>query len=226
MGLKEFLKPDKGKILISLLLMLLSVGLMFGIATTGSVALYIDVFIPVLIIFISLPIFAITAFFLLSYFFACYISKDKKWFKGILIYLVCFLIAFPLSVFLIGVYDDTVARSCSSDKDCRHVCGAGAVNNLYVPLIEPLHFGTCSHNPVAFCGNKKCKTEDSFEAESAEDCERMFGRTQDTKFNQLGMNFSNLDLCYSVLASKLNNKSMCNRIGDVEQRERCLRRKS
>ena len=134
-SIKEFFRPTKVKILISLLLAgISSIIIIFAPALPGILfPFYFG-----MILFYTHPVyFTIIIFIIVSYPFGCYISKNKKWLKGIILYLIAFIIVPICFFFVINIYNDIFGYSCSTDSDCHFVCGVGAINNKYILLEDP-----------------------------------------------------------------------------------------
>lgn len=206
MNWKEFLKPEKRKILISILLI--------GIAaffTFVSLLLYIiSPFYFAMILFYSIPIyFTIIIFVLVSYPFGCYIAKNRKWLKGIVFYLITFIIVSVGITFTIFGYNEVFGRSCNTDFDCKFICGAEGVNERFIHLKDPFVHRDCRPS-VAICKNNKCRALPSG-AESPEDCARAEQRRP-------GIG----DMCYHMLAWKLKDISLCEKINENRLREDCI----
>jgi hypothetical protein len=196
MDLKGYFKPNKEKILNSAVL--------FGIAVLVSLPLYLPI-----ILFATTPVFMIIITILVAYLFACYISKTKNWLKGMTIYLVVFIIMSIGIFFAISLYNDAVGHYCSADSDCYFICGQGAVNKKYIPLMDPFLIVDCFMSS-AICENNQCKTFDVKEAASLEDCERVNQKNEK-------------QMCYYYLAKKLNNENICSKIEARYLKENCIK---
>jgi len=204
--MKDFLKPNKTKILISILLMSSS-----GFLTFLPFLPYIifPFYFPMLL-FYNIPNYlTIIIFILVSYPFSCYIAKSKKWVKGYFLYLATFIIISAAIVLAISFYNDSFGRSCNTDSECNFICGAGAVNNKFIHLKDPFTLIDCRFT-VAICENNECKTFVPEDANTTEDCERItqeYGKS----------------LCYYFLAKKLREKSLCDKIEEAYLKENCIK---
>lgn len=228
-GWKEFFKPDIRKILTSLLL--------FGIS--AFIIIIFPILIPfyfITLLFFSLPILTLLIFILLTYFFGCYISRNKKWFKGIIFYLVAFIIVSTAIFFAIEGYNILFGHSCNTDDDCRFDYYGGAVNDKYIVLSSPYDeqpgIGFMAVWPI--CENNRCKSLEPEKVTSVEDCERRDGHTRLSCYGELAQRLNDSSLCNQIkdqylkrecispIAQKLNDSSLCNEIEDEAWKEWCL----
>jgi hypothetical protein len=204
--MKDFLRPNKRKVLISILLIGIS-----GFLTFVPPLPYIILpFHFPMLLFYNIPNYlTIVIFVLVSYPFGCYIAKSKKWVKGFFLYLATFIAVSAAIVFSISFYNENFGRSCSRDSECKFICGAGAVNNKFIYLKDPFLIMDCRFM-VAICENNRCETFAPEDANSTENCERiteMYGKS----------------LCYYSLARKLNDKSLCINIQEANLKENCIK---
>jgi hypothetical protein len=224
MDLKSFIRPNRRKILISLLLI--------GITTFTYIApsLTVNIFpISVIFLFASFPFFfgsqlfdsapvyfSIAIYLLLAYPFACYINQERPWIGGWFDKVVLYLFLYVILSFLIytgvGFYNDTIGRSCVTDTDCKFVCGAGYVNNQHITLGGGIWgHGDCVGPFFPHCENKKCEGFPSGAVISLEDCEKIPQRYLEAKDN-----------CYLHLAGNLDDASACTKITGETIKERCI----
>ena len=245
MNFKEFFKPNKTKIFICILLVII------GIFTTFVGYKIIELFTPIFILpfklyevgfiiklyyfldypfssanllFINIPTYlTIIIFFLLAYLPACYINKNRKWFKGIAVFLITFLIISTSTIFAIAYWNLFFGFSCSKDSDCLYACEGSldfVYNYRYVTLkssdslLDSNPTIDCSYsierglaNPI--CERNRCKVFRGSEAISINDCER--ATVENVKSS-----------CYFDLAEKLNDINLCNRIHHIYMKPNCI----
>lgn len=165
MGVKEFLKPSKGKILTTLLLFGISLFFVFlaYILYPFSEILFFPLFLAMILYVSIIPLIFFIPF---NYLFACYIIRNKKWLKNIIIYLIAFMIFSVALFFAIMGYNYTFARFCNADSDCFVQEGGGisigqVFNDKYIPLANP--YGTYGGGQVdithgyGICENNRCR---------------------------------------------------------------------
>jgi len=209
MELKNYFRLEKRKILISFLLIVIAGFFTF----TPLVSYVIFPFYFATILFYNIPIyFTVIIFILISYPFACYIAKNRRWLKGIILYLIAFIVISGTIVFLIFGYNKAFGHSCDTDFDCKVVYGVGAVNYRFIHLKDPFMVIDRFAPTFAFCDNGKCKALELKDVTNLEECERIKRKEQ-----YLG------DMCYFTLARKLNKKSLCNEISQTNLRESCIK---
>lgn len=207
MNLKQFLKPNWIKVLISLLLIIIAAFFTFA----PYVSFIIFPFYFAAILFYNIPIyFTIIIFVLVSYPLGCYIAKNRKWLKGILFYLIIFLIISGGITFSIFKYNAIFGHSCNSDIECKFKCGAGAINYKFIYLKDPWAMIDCAPT-IAICENNKCKTLSPYKATSIEDCEKI-----KQKMPQW------VGECYFYLAIQLKDSSLCNKVDEISRQEQCI----
>lgn len=206
MNWKEFFKLEKRKILISILL----IGIAAFFTFTPLVPYIIFPFYFAMILFYSIPIyFTVIIFILISYPFGCYVAKNKKWFKGIVLYLIAFVVISGTITFAIFGYNKVFGRSCKTDFDCKFICGARAVNDRFIYLKDPFMIIDCMAS-VAICKDNKCKALPD-EVTEAEDCERAKQKRPEVA-----------EMCYFKLARKINDIGLCDKITQTSLKERCI----
>jgi hypothetical protein len=157
----------------------------------------------------NLPIYFILII-LLVYIFACYIEQSKKWLKGVAVYLIILTIITLGIIFFIDRYNKKFGYSCNKNTDCQYDCPAGAVNNNYIKLTDPLMHINCRPPFSTVCENRKCKNFRDTDVISVEDC----GKAKET-FKK--------DNCYWSFAKKLNDASLCNSIEEDSFKENCIK---
>ncbi|MDP2922353.1 MAG: hypothetical protein Q8O30_01350 [Candidatus Omnitrophota bacterium] len=229
MGVKEFLEPSKGKILISLSLLMVSIlliiWLFFPLLFSQSLRPFLrpfDYFRYTLFLGLSL-IFFIP----LAYFLGCCINKGKKWrwVFGIIIYFFIALVVIPEGLIyaldeVSSAYNRKFSHSCTVDSDCFPTCGLNAVNNKSISLAPRSPFVVYKHSSclvgIAICENNLCDIY-SEEKASVEYCER---RTHD---RVKSICYEDLARKIEVEAKRLNDISICNKIEDEEHRKDCKR---
>lgn len=187
-----------------------------------------------LLLFYNIPIYLkVIIFILISYPFSCYIDKNKKYLKGIVLYLVAFtLISVGITFGIIG-YNNTIARSCNIDSDCHFdAYGKGSFNDKYILLKDPFFFGGIVFESVpTICENNKCKTfrdTDAIKnATSIEDCERVVKAYEELEyFYEKAKERRVKDIkarCYFLLAKKLNDPSLCDKMPEGYSKESCIK---
>ena len=162
-------------------------------------------------LFYSIPIFfTVIIFILVSYPFGCYIAKNRKWFEGIVFYLIIFLIISGGITFSIFKYNEIFGRSCNTDTECKFKCGAGAINYKFIFLTDPFVRRDC-YPATAICEHNKCETLSPYAAASAEDCEKI-----KQKMPQW------VGECYFYLAMQLRDSSLCDKVDEISRREQCI----
>lgn len=231
---KEFLKPSKEKILSSILLLAIVIILVWFmhflnssdstrdniisiiilLPFQGLLLLFYESFFPILIAykFLSLSTFLLTILFSiillsLTYVFGCYINRSKKTIKGLVLYVVAFLLIFTAIFILIeGVYNPLFGRSCNIDTDCHYNWDVGSFNLRYIRLSNPfLPHPSISHMH-AICENNRCTILDE-KTTSEEYCEIRDGLKK--------------GICYLYLARNLDDPNLCDKIEDEEAKMIC-----
>ncbi|MCK4497003.1 MAG: hypothetical protein KAU24_02345 [Candidatus Aenigmarchaeota archaeon] len=204
MGMKDCLRPDKRKILISILLL--------GISLVISIVPFFYPFYFGMMLIYNIPVqFIIISFILLSYPFGCYISRNKKWLRGIILYIIAFFVFSAVVYFAAEGYNNTFAKYCITDSDCVISMGQGAFNRNYIPLEHPFALYIQMYSPsVPICENNRCEAFHIYDAEKTEDCERI-------THEYLG------PMCYYQVAVKMNDTEICNIIENEHFRELCIR---
>ena len=212
MNFSDF-KPDKRKVLYSLLLTGLSVlviGLSFFVFGWFIRFPPIPFYLPIMLLFSKPIFFSAIVFIFVIYPFGCHLAKNKKWVKGVIAYLIVFTIFSNGLCVAVIIYNNTVGRDCDKDSDCRFICDEGAVNGRYVPMHDPFMIVDCFGGISAFCKENKCVTSNPWSPASMEDCERAASRY--VKSN-----------CYYYLAQRLGDRNICRNIQteDIELRWKC-----
>lgn len=179
MNLKEFIILSKRKIIIFILLL----GIFLGISYLLGF-----IFFPVNFLFL-IPI--------ISYIYSCYISENRKWVEGIVLFLFSVILVNSVLFFAVETYNDSFSHSCTIDADCTFDCRLGAVNKNHATLQYFINLGSvpCDYQQT-FCKNNVCQAIDQ---DSIEYCEG------------LASDYSKSE-CYYKLAITLNNSSLCNKI--------------
>lgn len=217
MKLKEFFKPDKMKIGISFLLILLFVFMSFFVSKSSH-SLFLRPFyysyIFVILLLSAGPmtiIIKICTIVFITYFSACYMSINKSIIKGIILYFAS-LVAIPgVLLLLIYGYNYAFGFSCDNDSDCSFksdIAGDFAVNDRYIHILDDSY-----GYEVPVCVNSRCTTIEN--AISAESCERI-NRVLLTRAVWLKSE------CYYSVAVNQNNESLCDSVLDESYHKRCI----
>ena len=222
--LKKLLKPNKKKILASLVLVglfLLPILLLPALNTITRnpivllvfIVYYILLLIPV-IVFLGLSSWvALITWVLLAltaYLFGCYIVESRKWLKGIVLFIVSLWVIGLIAMSGIGAYNEAFGHSCQTDEDCIFICGSGAVNRQYIPMRDPFIIIDCFET-YAVCENNRCKAVSPAVPKSERDCELL-------------KNFDRQDKCYYNLAEiyeQFRNEKTCEKIKDAQWKNMC-----
>ncbi len=231
MSIKDLLKPNKSKILvfISIIVGFLLLGvfiLLFTVSvyTTPSKLQAILSF-PFALIILLLGqkpmffLFLILIILTLTYFFGCYIITSKKWAKGIILYIFCYLLIVMVTIFMVKTYNETYAHSCTTDLDCNFYCGIGSVNNKYIDLYEMFRDERCDGSKHAVCESNLCSDFYAKDALSSEDCERgkdYYVPTTPRRFPAWSFKTE----CYLTLAKKFQDPDLCQ--GILGEKVKCF----
>ena len=184
MTVKEFLKPTRKKVIISLELFMILIPLAYllFIIFPLSVAIIensLNILTPFSRFFytflgsiVSVPLlFKISIWVSISYIGACYISKNKRWFLGIFFSLLIVFIFAWLILYAIGAYNYLFGHSCSTSRDCRWNCGSGPHNKQFIVLDDGTYDCFGQYWPI--CEKGRCTTLKSWEIMSIEECEQI-----------------------------------------------------
>lgn len=210
MDLSHFLKPNWKKIGISILLSAIA-----GLFTFHRIlSLFVFPFYFATKLFYNIPIYlTIPLFFLISYPFGCYIAENKKWLKGIFLYLVVFIFVSIIILLLIGEYNKIFGHFCNNDFDCKFICGTGAVNKKFIYLRYPWEIIDC-FTTSALCINNKCRGIE-LRKENPELsivlCERIKNKDQNEG-----------DYCYFILAVREKDITLCEKISVNSLKQLCI----
>lgn len=161
MGIKNFLKPNKNKILIWVVLILILVFFLYDLLFLLNFiqsynALYISSYF-LLYSAIHIPL-AIIIVLLLTYPSACYIHNTKNWFRGVAYYFAAYVVLSLLVVQLINLYNIQFGNRCSKDDDCIRVCD-WAQSKRYIEL-SGRNYPHCISNGFPICDKNQCKLID------------------------------------------------------------------
>lgn len=137
MNLKEYFKPDKRKIRTSFLLVLLYL-FICTLILSSEIRILDPLFMnyyTMAIILDQMPFITILIVVLLTYCFACYISINKKWMIGVVLYLIVTGILPIVMEYSIDNWNNMIGLSCNNDSDCH--CDSYqniAVNNKFIQI--------------------------------------------------------------------------------------------
>jgi len=208
MGVKEFFKPTKGKILITFVavmsfFVLIGIFCLFFKKSVCYFLFFNELFEPMMTLLYILPGFSLFILILLAYSISCFRFKSKKmWLLSAIFAIMIFIGISHLIFYGIQIYDEnynaTNYNYCDTDSDCSYSCPKPS-NPFMTPACEPAYF---------VCENNRCVT---LEIKDVKDCERL----QHDAFGQT--------TCYTNLANKLNDPELCNKIEDEKFKENCLK---
>jgi len=226
--LKKLLKPNKKKVLASLVLVLLFLSpiLLMSLLWFPSnvarnpiidivvISYFIIFFVPI-IVFLGLGSWIVFSIMLLllaltAYLIGCYIVESKEWLKGAVLFVVSIWVIGLIAMSGIGAYNEAFGHSCQTDEDCIFICGSGAVNRQYIPLRDPFIIIDCFET-YAVCENNRCKAVSPAVPKSERDCELL-------------KNFDRQDKCYYNLAEiyeQFRNEKTCEKIKDAQWKNMC-----
>jgi hypothetical protein len=166
-------------------------------------------------------------FALVAYPVACYMSENKRWAKGIVIYLIAFTVVSSGMGLAIYAYNETYGNSCDSDSDCGLVCHT---SSAFSYRSIPYSGGECVQPAV--CKKNRCTYSTLGDVKSVGDCERLWPGDPDTCYRDLAIKLDDLSLCdkltselypksecysqvYTSLAYKLKDVNMCYKITEI-----------
>lgn len=226
MSLKNFLKPNIDKILTFFFLIGISAVLVLFIPPFSSIIFQFFyaqfLFKQYLIIF-----FTVIIILLLAYIFACLTDKNKKRFRGIILYLFCSIIIAITVIWLISGsfsdFDNTIDGYCKIDAECAMSCIISGDNKVqyravnkagkysppgfslgYIAGNKILSVG-CLTDVSAVCEHHQCAPFYIINVVSSNECERLADKTD--YFH-----------CYHHLAKKLKDETFCAKLDGYYQK--------
>lgn len=226
--LKKLLKPNKKKVFVSLILVLLFLSpilLMLLLSLLSDVARnpiievvvasYFTLFHVPITVFLGLGSWIVFLIMLLllaltAYLIGCYIVESKEWLKGIVLFVVSLWVLGLVTTTVIGAYNAAFGHSCQTDEDCIFICGSGAVNRQYIPIRDPFIIIDCFET-YAVCENNRCKAISPALAQSEYECGRI-------------KNLDGQSRCYYYLAERyeqFRNEKTCKKIKDKLWKSKC-----
>lgn len=224
---REFLRPNGRKLLITFALTLLASLALFLIKLPLYRLFYDISILPFLFYFI----FLVIVFIPISYPFACYINRSKKWFKVAALYIFAFIIILSVMTPTINIfYNEIIGRYCNTGSDCGYSCVEGVVGKYFLPVSS--HKITCTGIPWSdvICENHRCISFDFRNVTSIEYCNRTEGAPEAYCYytmaikqddNSLCNRAQRGDLCYNLLSKKLNTSDLCNKVENWKSRCIC-----
>lgn len=238
MGLKEHFRPNRQKIAISIFLGAVWTALFYYLpVTTIPIFSYLNLFYqaPIYSLIERVPASLVIFFILLSYPFACYVSRSGDWPKEIAFHLATFAIFSTVVTVGLATYNSTVSSACVNNSDCHFYCPGGSFNDNFVNVYYNPYVAVDCVEATAICENNRCRTFRVWDAESKDECKKIGGgyyeflcylglakRHNDTGHcDEIAAEFDRAH-CYFALAVKLDELSLCSSIGDGALRKTCI----
>jgi hypothetical protein len=155
-----FLKPSFLRVLFSVLLSIISffVTLIAGFPTlVVPYALYMLMF--------KWPISFLIPLIVVPYPFACYIRKNRKWFKPIILCSLTLGIISVTIMYAVSYNNKQFGHYCKNDSDCGFggPCGGVPINSNWIDNDDPFTRYMCRGGPppIAICENNRCGRKDA-----------------------------------------------------------------
>lgn len=174
--LAEYLRPDKVKIAASLALILLSLAaselfelmilrrasifdpvanMVLSTFTLLFATYFILAWYPMMLFYMSMPMFIIAVVLAVSYVFGCYIATHKKLIEAIILYFAAFAIIGGMLYMYVFGHNFIFASSCEKDRDCTIKCddimGDYSANKNFIYMLPD----SCGSS-ASVCVDKRC----------------------------------------------------------------------